>query len=136
MEISETRLATALAAVFGLGVLLSIFNGQYIEETGNPMPVVTYGVAGVGILVGALIIFLFQSRIDNKNALKLLKALSVDEQKILEVLLKEKKIEQTYLVAETGLSKVKVSRILSKLAERGVVEKKQLGNTNLVKLKI
>ncbi|MBU4342216.1 MAG: hypothetical protein KJ928_06435, partial [Candidatus Altiarchaeota archaeon] len=51
-------------------------------------------------------------------------------------LVREKKMEQTYLVAESGLSKVKVSRVLSKLEQRGIVEKKPLGNTNLVKLRV
>ncbi|HHQ45176.1 MAG TPA: winged helix-turn-helix transcriptional regulator [Candidatus Altiarchaeales archaeon] len=136
MEVSESRLAVAIIAVFSLGILLSILNGYYIENTGSAMPLETYGVAGVSMFVGALIILLFQWKISTKNALSLLKILPEDERKILEVLLNEKKIEQTYLVAESGLSKVKVSRVVSKLEQRGVVEKKPLGNTNLIKLKI
>ena len=66
----------------------------------------------------------------------LLKILPEDERTIVRVLLKEKKIEQMYLVAESGLSKVKVSRLISKLEQRGIVEKKPLGNTNLIKLTI
>ena len=86
--------------------------------------------------MGALIILLFQWKITDRRAHEILRILPEDERKIVEVLLKEKRIEQMYLVAESGLSKVKVSRIVSRLQQRGVVEKKPLGNTNLIKLKV
>jgi uncharacterized membrane protein len=136
MEVSETRLAVAVASVFLLGVMLSILNGYFIEDTGVSMPILTYGVAAVAMIVGALIILMFQWRISHSHATNMLKVLPQDERKLVEVLLKEKKIEQMYLVAESGLSKVKVSRLLAKLEQRGVIEKKPLGNTNLIKLKI
>lgn len=136
MEISESRLVVAIASVFFLGILLSILNGYFTEDTGLPMPLLTYGVAAVAMIVGALIILLFQWRISHKQMYDVLKILPADERKIVEVLLKERKIEQMYLVAESGLSKVKVSRLLAKLEQRGVIEKKPLGNTNLIKLKI
>jgi len=136
MEVSETRLAAAIIAVFFLGILLSILNGEYIEDTGSSMPLVTYGVAAAAMGVGALIILLFQWKITHKQIYRTLKVLPADERVLIELLLKEKKMEQTYLVAESGLSKVKVSRVLSKLAQRGIIEKKPLGNTNLIKLTI
>ena len=136
MEVSESRLAAAIILVFFLGILLSILNGYFIEDTGSPMPLITYGVTAVAMAVGALIILLFQWRITHKQAHDMLKVLPADERMIIEVLLKEKKIEQMYLVAESGLSKVKVSRLLAKLEQRGVIEKKPLGNTNLIKLRI
>ncbi|MBD3260075.1 MAG: hypothetical protein GF334_00050 [Candidatus Altiarchaeales archaeon] len=136
MEVSEKRLAAAITAVFSLGVLLSLLNGYYIEDTGSSMPLLVYAVAGFSMGVGALIILLFQWRISAAQSRNMLKILPEDERKILEVLFSEKKIEQTYLVAETGLNKVKVSRLISKLEGRGVLEKKQLGNTNLIKLRL
>jgi uncharacterized membrane protein len=136
MEVSETRLAAAIISVFLLGMLLSVLNGYYIEDTGASMPLFTYVVAAAAMGVGALIILLFQWRITDRRAHEILRILPEDERKIVEVLLKEKRIEQMYLVAESGLSKVKVSRIVSRLQARGVVEKKPLGNTNLVKLKV
>lgn len=136
MEVSEARLAVAIIAVFGLGVLLSILNGYYIEDTGSSMPVVVYGVTAVSMGVGALIILLFQWKVSQRQAITMLKVLPEDERKIVEILLNERKIEQMYLVAESGLSKVKVSRVLIKLEQRGIIDKKPLGNTNLIKLKI
>jgi len=136
MEVSETRLGIAIVAVFTLGILFSILNGYYLEDTGEPIPLIVYGMTAASMAVGALIILLFQWRISRRQMEELLRILPEDERGILALLLKEKRMEQTYLVAESGLSKVKVSRILSKLQQRGIVEKKPLGNTNLVKLKI
>ncbi|MBU4202337.1 MAG: hypothetical protein L6243_06490 [Candidatus Altiarchaeales archaeon] len=136
MEVSETRLGVAIVAVFGLGILFSILNGYYIEDTGEPIPLMVYGMTAASMAVGALIILLFQWKISQKQLDKVLNVLPDDERAIIQLLVREKKMEQTYLVAESGLSKVKVSRVLSKLEQRGIVEKKPLGNTNLVKLRV
>ncbi|MCX6695700.1 MAG: winged helix-turn-helix transcriptional regulator [Candidatus Altiarchaeota archaeon] len=136
MEVSETRLAVAIVVVFGLGVLFSVINGIYVKDTGEPIPFIVYGLTAASMGVGALIIILFQWRISHSQMHRILKVMPEDERKIIELLMNEKRIEQTYLVAESGLSKVKVSRTLSKLEQRGIIEKKPLGNTNLIKLKI
>ena len=134
MEVSETRLGVAIVAVFSLGILFSVLNGYYIEDTGSSIPLIVYGMTAASMGVGALIILLFQWKISQKQLHRILKVLPEDERIILELLVKEKKMEQTYLVAESGLSKVKVSRTLSKLEQRRIIEKKPLGNTNLIKL--
>ena len=136
MEVSETRLAGAIIAVFGLGITFSILNGYYIEDTGSSIPLMVYGMTAVAMGVGALIVLLFQWRINRKQFQRLLRVLPEGERVVVGLLLEDGRLEQTYIVAESGLSKVKVSRILSRLESRGIVEKKPLGNTNLVKLKI
>ncbi len=137
MEISEKRLVVAFMAIFMLGVLFSIINGYYTQSTGTPLPIVFYGLIFLAIGVGALIILLFQWKINQRQLERILKLLPHDERIVLEVLVKDKKVEQSHLVAETGLSKVKVSRVTSKLEQRGVVKKKRgVGNTNLVILDI
>lgn len=136
MEVSETRLGVAIVAVFSLGIMFSVLNGYYIEDTGSSIPFIVYGMTAASMGVGALIILLFQWKISRKQLHRILRVLPEDERIILELLVKEKKMEQTYIVAESGLSKVRVSRTLSKLEQRKVIEKKALGNTNLIKLKI
>ncbi len=136
MEVSEIRLGAAIIAVFGLGVLFSILNGYYIENTGDPIPLIVYGMTAVAMGVGALLVMLFQWKISQKQLYRILKVLPEDERMIVELLVKEKRMEQNLLVAESGLSKVRVSRTLSKLEQRKIIEKKPLGNTNLVKLVI
>lgn len=136
MEVSETRLGVAIIAVFGLGILFSVLNGYYIEDTGEPIPMMVYGMTAVAMGVGALLVMLFQWKISQKQLYRILKVLPEDERAIVEILVKEKRMEQNLLVAESGLSKVKVSRTLSKLEQRNIIEKKPLGNTNLIKLVI
>ena len=136
MEVSETRLGVAIIVVFSLGILFSIINGVYVQDTGEPIPFIVYGMTAASTGVGALIILLFQWRISHSQMHRILKVMPEDERRIIELLMNEKRMEQTYLVAESGLSKVKVSRTLSKLEQRGIIEKKPLGNTNLIKLRI
>ncbi len=128
------RLGVAIVAVFSLGILFSVLNGYYIEGTGSSIPLIVYGMAAASMGVGALIILLFQWKISRRQLQRVLRVLPEDERVILELLVKERRMEQTYLVAESGLSKVRVSRTLSRLEQRGIIEKKPLGNTNLVKL--
>ena len=95
-----------------------------------------YGMTAVSMGVGALLVMLFQWKISQKQLYRILKILPEDERAIVEILVKEKRMEQNLLVAESGLSKVKVSRTLSKLEQRNLIEKKPMGNTNLIKLVI
>ena len=58
-----------------------------------------------------------------------------EERKILEVLAAHGgNYLQKFVVKETGLSKLKTHRIISRLAERGVVSVERSGNTNQVSL--
>ena len=136
MEVSETRLGIAIIAVFGLGILFAVLNGYYIQDYGEPIPMIVYGMTAVSMGVGALLVMLFQWKISQKQLYRILKVLPEDERAIVEILVKEKRMEQNLLVAESGLSKVKVSRTLSKLEQRNLIEKKPMGNTNLIKLVI
>lgn len=136
MEVSETRLAIAIVIIFTLGAVFSILNGLYTESTGTPLPLIVYGMSAASMLVGAILILLFQWRISKRQLQNVFKILPDEERKIMEVLAKEGRIEQRYLVAETGLSKATISRRIATLEQRGIVEKKQIGTANLIKLKI
>lgn len=136
MEISEKRLYAALGLVLLLGVLLSIANAHHIKSQGEGFPIFVYGVAFVSFAVGGAVVLIFQWKIHQYQLQKVMKILPRDEGKIMGILIKKKEIEQNKLVTLTGLTKVKVSRLLSNLEQRGVVEKKQSGYTNLIILKI
>ena len=56
-----------------------------------------------------------------------------DERTVLEVLRGSRGIcRQKYIVFKTGLSKIKVHRIIARLAERGAIQVKKIGKTNEV----
>lgn len=64
-----------------------------------------------------------------------LKTLSTDERKVIEVLnAHEGKHLQKYIRNEAGLSRLQTHRILARLAGRGIVTLEKIGNTNQVLL--
>ena len=95
-----------------------------------------YVISFVSILVGIIISLLFQYKINKVQMRRIIKILAKDEGKIISLLLENQNaLEQNKLVAYTGINKVKMSRIISSL-EEGVLKKTNLGNTNLIVLKI
>lgn len=61
------------------------------------------------------------------------KTLTVEERKVVDVLtLHNGQYLQKYIRTDTGLSRLKIHRIVSRLAERGIVTLEQAGNTNKV----
>ncbi len=137
MEISVKRLVVGLLLVFALGIMFAVVNGEYAEMYGESLPVIVYGISFVSIVIGSFIVLLFQWKISALQMERILKALPKEEGVIIKILLdNNNRIEQNYLVVLSGMSKVKISRVLQKLGERGIVEKKNMGNTNLVILTV
>ena len=137
MEIDNKRLAIGLLLIFLLGVLFAWLNGTYAASTSEQLPLIVYGISFLSILVGAFIVVMFQWRISRIQLDKVLRILPRDERLMVESLLDNSgRLEQNNLVVLTGLSKVQVSRLVARLEQRGVVEKKAMGNTNLILLKV
>ncbi|MBI4896125.1 MAG: hypothetical protein HY832_01095 [Candidatus Aenigmarchaeota archaeon] len=61
--------------------------------------------------------------------------LTEHERKVLEIVIRDKKVDQRKVVKETDFSKAKVSRIVQDLLLRGVLEKVRKGRTNILTLK-
>jgi len=137
MEISNKRLVTGFVLIFLLGILFALINGFYTSMENEQLPLIVYGISFLSILIGASIVFLFQWKINKIQLEKVLKILPKDEGIVVKILLdNNNKIEQNKLVVLSGFTKVQISRILQRLVERDVIEKKNIGNTNLVILKI
>ena len=137
MEIDNKRLVIGLSLVFLLGIMFAVVNGFYTNSTNEQLPLIVYGISFLSILIGAFIVVMFQLKINKLQLERVLKILPGEERKVVKILLdNNNSIEQNKLVVLSGFTKVRISRILQKLAEREVVEKKNMGNTNLVVLKI
>ncbi len=137
MDIQPKRLVIAFALVFLLGVLFAVVNGYYTSEEGTALPLITYAIAFVSLALGAFLVILFQWRVNRAQLEKVLAILPQEERRIVRLLLDHRNsLEQNRLVALSGYHKVKISRIVSTLEQRGVVKKTPLGNTNLVVLDI
>ena len=137
MEISPKKLIIALSLVFLLGVLFAVVNGYYVQEQGTTLPLIVYGISFVSIILGGAIVIMFQWKINKIHLQRVVKILPPDERKVVTILLENNNaIEQNKLVALSGFNKVKISRIVKELELRDVVKKTNLGNTNLIVLKI
>lgn len=137
MEIDNKRLVIGLSLVFILGVMFAIVNGIYTSSANEQLPLIVYSISFLSILIGAFIVVIFQWKINKIQMEKVLKILPREERLVVKILLdNNNSIEQNKLVVLSGFTKVQISRILQKLAEREVVEKRNMGNTNLITLKI
>lgn len=137
MEVEPRKLIIAIIAVFVLGVSFAVLNGFYTAEEGTSLPVIVYGISFLSIIVGAFLVLLFQWRINRQQLERVLAVLPREERTIIKILLDNRgHLEQSYVVALSGLNKVMVSRTITHLEGRGILEKRPLGNTNMVILKL
>lgn len=137
IEIPLNRLIIGFGLVFILGVLFAIVNGYYVDENGESLPLIVYVISAISLVLGAIIILLFQFKISKVQLKSLLNLLPKEESEIIRVLLdNNNRLEQNHIVALTGYNKVRVSRILTKYEQKGIIEKRNVGNTNLVILNL
>ena len=97
-------------------------------------------IISIAIVAGAGIYYFMASKMEKKveivknNTEVLLKFLSPDERKLVNLLIENNgKILQAELTRLPGMSKVKSHRVVQRLIDRGVIEKETLGKTNIVK---
>lgn len=135
--------------VFGI-LILSVFvlivsvSSLYVQteiSSGNacgcfiPIPIFIPFIASIGLFIGTMIYYMFSPKFDKKiDKNSLLNFLDGDERKIFRVMLDKKEINQAQLVRGTDLSKVKVSRILKRFENKGLIEKVSVGKINMIKL--
>lgn len=88
------------------------------------------------ILIAAVAIIAFLFLHSRRHKIRhVLPVLTEGERKVMEILLREKKeVDQRNIVKELDYSKSKVSRIIRDLEQRGLIDKRAKGRTNLVKL--
>jgi len=106
-----------------------------------PLPFLIPIIASVSLFVGSLMGYLAVGKIhktkDNfkKSAEVIKKLLNEDEWKILTIISKKNEISQAKIVQSSGLSRLKVFRIIEKLREREVLEKHEKdGKLRIIKI--
>lgn len=85
-------------------------------------------IATIVIAFLAFLVFFFRSR----RLEEVLPILTDSERSVMEIVLREKQVDQRKIVKETDFSKAKVSRIIQDLVKRGLIEKKPKGRTNII----
>jgi DNA-binding MarR family transcriptional regulator len=123
------------------------------ERISNQQINVNLGILLFVVLIGAYLIFFSKEervitkvmrvkeqmqpkKLTKEHYHKIMSQLHKDEKEVLErILAAEGSVMQSELVEQTGLTKVKVTRILDRLEGKGVIERKRRGMTNVVILK-
>jgi uncharacterized membrane protein len=95
-------------------------------------PIMIYiAIAAVILLILIALYFIkFRHKVED-----MLPVLTENERRVMEIIIKEKMVDQRRIVKETDFSKAKVSRIIHDLIKRGLIEKTQTGRANIIKLK-
>lgn len=100
---------------------------------------VAFGIAFLVLGIGAYLLFIPRQVIENiKKQFKAvdLSKFNDDEKRIYEIAKsKGGSVFQTDLIKETGFSKVKITRILDRLENDEILERKRRGMTNIIVLK-
>ena len=147
--LKELILTIGLITGFVLIISLATFYAYTLLHSGNfcscteQIPIIIIIVASSGLFVGSFTYYFLIDRIIRKrNAKKelekalapFLKLLNVDEEKVVRLLLKNGEVSQASISKLMGLSRVKTTRILQKLEDRGIVQRIRNGKTNRIKL--
>jgi uncharacterized membrane protein len=88
---------------------------------------ITFGI-GFAVLAGGIYLLF-------KHIKKPVRGLDEDEKKVFKIVKDKGSVYQSDLIKETGFSKVKVTRIVDRLEQKDLVERKRRGMTNLVVLR-
>ncbi|MCM2325300.1 MAG: MarR family transcriptional regulator [Candidatus Woesearchaeota archaeon] len=111
-------------------------DGTCLHDTHSVWPYVLAGTIMV-IVICIGIYLVFQGRVEVEKIPLRKKVLLDGDEKIVydKIIGAEGTVFQSELVERTGMTKVKITRILDKLEGKGIIERKRRGMTNVVILK-
>ena len=131
--------------------LETIVNTACVHGNSCPMQVtlqtqekISYGLIGLLVLFGGFMAFFMKdyvptegeirkTKLSDEKKKRLIDNLNEEEKKIVEIIqIKEGSVYQSDLIKESGINKVKVTRILDGLEGKGLIERKRRGMTNIV----
>jgi len=134
-------LAMLVISIFVLIVALSSFYVQIQIETGNicgcviPIYLFIPLLASIGLFIGTMFYYLLSPKFEKINEDVILNLFDSDERIIVETLIKNHgKATQAKITKSTGLSKVKVHRVLERLENKNVISKIKERKVNIITL--
>ena len=111
-----------------------IVDGKCMHER-NLLPLYLGSISFIALFLFGLYM-LFDKEKGEKKKIEIPKDLDDEEKKIISILnSKEGSAYQSDLIKETDFSKVKITRILDKLEQRKLIDRKRRGMTNIVILR-
>jgi len=110
---------------------------QEKKDRAEEMPLSAYlilGIAVAGFAIGAASLWALHGEGKRAKADILLPLFHKEERAVMEVLLRKKEAPQAQIRMETGMNKVRLSRTLKRMEEKGLVEIVKGGKINFVRL--
>ena len=129
------RNVVLIASILALFLFIVAFGVFYISDhidhgatCNSPIPIPVIGIllASLGFFIGTIIYYILSTRFldekkqTEKNAELTLNFLPSDERKIVRLLINEN-LTQAKLAKATGLTRVKVHRVIKRLQDKGVI---------------
>ncbi len=148
-ELKDVAMIVGLITGFIAMISIAVFYVYNLLHSGDfcscteQIPLIIIMVASAGIFVGSLTYYFLIDRVIGKInqkkgaklALKTLaKLLEGDEKRVFEIIVDAKKLRQTDIVKKSGLSRVKVTRILQKFEMKGIIKRTSNGKAKYVEL--
>lgn len=149
VNIKDVTLAMGLITGFVFIISLAIFYTYNLLHSGDfcscteQIPILIIIVASSGLFVGSFAYYFLIDKIVRtwkakrnleKSLAPFLKLLNEDEEKVVKLLLQKKKLTQATISRLAGLSRVKTTRVLQKLEDRGLINREKKGKINIVEL--
>ena len=144
--VKELIITLGIFILFAVTILWAFFyivRNYTLDTCGCRIPIliIIIIIIAVSIFSGAIVTFLFLSRreekkkVIRKDSLITLRFLENDERRITRELIKANgELLQSEIVKKTNLNKVRVTRSLAKLENRGIIKRENLGATKKVTL--
>jgi uncharacterized membrane protein len=114
-----------------------------MAQTVNQQTYLSFGIVGILIILGLVLIFnkqrekiIIRKVKERKMEKKIdLSDLRKEDKEVLKLIKENKAVFQADLIEKTGFGKAKMTRIIDRLEGKGIVERKRRGMTNVVVLK-
>ena len=106
-----------------------------------PLPFLIPITASMGLFVGTLVFYLMESQIKKKD-IKLTKSSNIiarlfneEEKRILKLIAENNELTQAKITSLAEMPRLKVFRIIEKLKDKDMIEKKEKGKLRIIKIK-
>ncbi|MFH1055026.1 MAG: MarR family transcriptional regulator, partial [Candidatus Altiarchaeota archaeon] len=129
---SETKLLIVIFMILIFGILLAVISDLHILTVEKPFRWVMYLNVIELFTLGCLVSIVLRRRISQIQLGKILDILPPEEKEVLRIVYNRHYLTQKSLVEDTKINQMKISRILQKLEQRGIIKKKAYGYTNII----
>ncbi len=142
MPIDQKKALLIITIIISGFILIVASTSIYVQSiiiNGNvcgcfvPIPLLIPFFASLGLLIGSVSYYIFSIKSEKPKFEIIMRFLDAEEKKVMEEIIKGKNT-QAKVTKSTGLSRVKVHRIINRLIQKGLIVKEKEGKVVRIKL--